>query len=487
MRIAFAVSLVAVVACAEKEPGDGSHARLELSGGSGPLILSGTALDPDYEGTYDNPRGIAYMKVTIGPRGKLTGVCRTHLGLTPCGDVPFFSRIETTALGRSIKAWDLHGTLVASFSCADLDDEICGAAAYEEQTASAECDWDEPSGDGAGDGEPSDDGCGGGDCGDGGDMDGGDTGGGDTGGGDTGGDSPTSDCSTAPSDCVAAEDWARDCFCQGVNQAIEDAGIDHTIDCDSLDSDTDYSKGDDGGYDGPIACRADLINDTEHEVEGEIKQTECDEVRDSLHNWSSQVDYELRTGGMCGHSPLILDLAGDGIALTDLAGGARFDLLGTGAPVNCSWIAGDDAFLALDRDGSGTIDSGTELFGNATAAGHFDDGFAALAELDGNDNGRIDAADPMFGALRVWSDQDRDAIGSSDELRTLDEVGVATLSLAAERVTGRAAWDGRGNRIPLTSLFTRADGSDSALVDAFLRYAPDPVASAPALTCEARD
>lgn len=78
----------------------------------------------------------------------------------------------------------------------------------------------------------------------------------------------------------------------------------------------------------------------------------------------------------------------------------------------------------------------------------------------------------MFEALRVWRDQDLDGIGTADELRTLAEAGVATLSLAAFHVTGHAAWDGRGNRIPLTSTFARADGSVAALVDAFLRYAP---------------
>src|SRR5262245_48742644 len=97
MRIPLVVSLLSVIACSAP---DVRYARFELSGDSGQLTLSGTPLDPTYRGTYDNPRHIYYMKVTIGPRAKLVAVCRTELGLlTPCGDVPFFSQVETSPTG----------------------------------------------------------------------------------------------------------------------------------------------------------------------------------------------------------------------------------------------------------------------------------------------------------------------------------------------------------------------------------------------------
>lgn len=115
--------------------------------------------------------------------------------------------------------------------------------------------------------------------------------------------------------------------------------------------------------------------------------------------------------GSC-YSPVLVDVDGDGFALTDAARGVRFDLDGNPDRVKeqVSWTAAgaDDARLALDRDGDGTIDSGRELFGNltvqpASAAGN---GFIALAQYDGarnggNADGVIDGRDAVFPLLRL--------------------------------------------------------------------------------------
>jgi len=139
-------------------------------------------------------------------------------------------------------------------------------------------------------------------------------------------------------------------------------------------------------------------------------------------------------------SPIIVDLDRDGIQLTGLRQGVLFDLLGSGTPVRTAWTRADtrDAFLVLDRNGDGKINDGTELFGSATAQdlqpGQPPNGFVALARFDqpeygGNDDGRITAADEVFGRLRLWIDGNHDGVSQPSELVSLAEASVSEIGL----------------------------------------------------------
>ena len=123
--------------------------------------------------------------------------------------------------------------------------------------------------------------------------------------------------------------------------------------------------------------------------------------------------------------------------LTDATDGVKFDISGTGTPIQMGWTASgaDNAFLALPST-DGLVHSGKQLFGNYTPqpASATPNGFAALAVYDdpkygGNGDGIIDARDAVFASLRLWIDANHDGISQPEELHTLPSLGVNSISL----------------------------------------------------------
>lgn len=107
--------------------------------------------------------------------------------------------------------------------------------------------------------------------------------------------------------------------------------------------------------------------------------------------------------------------------LTDMLNGVQFDLDGDGTPELTSWTAQNShlAFLALDRNGNGKIDSGKELFGNYTFP-DVKNGFAALLR-DSHKAGLIVQGVPLYEQLLLWEDENHNGLSEPAELHKFSD------------------------------------------------------------------
>ena len=180
-------------------------------------------------------------------------------------------------------------------------------------------------------------------------------------------------------------------------------------------------------------------------------------------SFSFSASISAQEGVVMESDPIILDLNDDGFNLTSYKDGARFDILGSGQPVTTAFVTGGDAFLAMDRNGDGIINDGTELFGDQRGAAN---GFEELRKLDSNGDGVINRLDRDFDKLILFRDNGN-AITGPGELLTLAEAGIAEIRLGYTNVNQRTSG---GNRIAQIASYVRTDGTLGRAGDAILNY-----------------
>lgn len=182
-----------------------------------------------------------------------------------------------------------------------------------------------------------------------------------------------------------------------------------------------------------------------------------------------------------GCSPIVIDLARDGVDLGKAGTGVYFDVNADGVRDHVQWVrvGGDEGFLAMDRSGNGLVDDGAELFGVGTPlvldGRNSPNGFVGLAqydsrELGGNDDGLITAADAIWPQLRIWLDTNADGISTADEMRSLRSYGISALETIPKI---RKHVDAAGNVIPYWAWALQQNRAGrAAMVDVFFKQLP---------------
>jgi hypothetical protein len=175
-------------------------------------------------------------------------------------------------------------------------------------------------------------------------------------------------------------------------------------------------------------------------------------------------------------SPIIVDIGRDGIDLGAAGVGVYFDVDNNGRLNHVQWVkpGGDEAFLALDRDGNGVVDNGSELFGVGTPmlleGTNAPNGFVGLAQYDsavlgGNDDGQVTSDDAIWSQLRLWRDINADGVSTPEEMFTPESLGITSFE-TIPRFAKR--YDPAGNVMPYWAWAATAGRPKKALmVDVF--------------------
>ena len=163
--------------------------------------------------------------------------------------------------------------------------------------------------------------------------------------------------------------------------------------------------------------------------------------------------------------PIIVDLNNDGFNPSSLKNGTNFDLDANGMAERINWVQGDDAILAYDKNEDGIINDGTEVFGDNTVLENGKkaiNGFEALTEFDSNNDGIINKDDELFDKLLIWQDINRNGLSEENELKTLDEIGIESLSLKYSNLNSSTS---SGTVLGNVGSFNFKDGSTSRMAE----------------------
>jgi VCBS repeat-containing protein len=158
--------------------------------------------------------------------------------------------------------------------------------------------------------------------------------------------------------------------------------------------------------------------------------------------------------------PVALDLDGDGVEFVSSGAGVAFDYNGDGSPENTAWVGRDDGLLAIDRNGNGRVDDGSEI---VFARDGLTDLEGLAADHDSNGDGVLDANDADFAKFGVWQDANGNGVSDAGEFQSLSDAGIASIGLVSDGNAYTAA--GGDVAVSGEATYTRTDGTTGKLAD----------------------
>ncbi|KAA5595071.1 hypothetical protein, partial [Blastochloris sulfoviridis] len=163
--------------------------------------------------------------------------------------------------------------------------------------------------------------------------------------------------------------------------------------------------------------------------------------------------FDVQVLGFGGFSPVLLDLSGDGVSITELsASNTWYDTVGDGYQHRTAWAGAGDGVLVYDTHGDGQITQANQVaftLWDPTAASDIE----ALRDVfDTDHDGTLDADDANFTKFKVLVTN----ADGTQTLKTLAELGIASIDLN-ENAASVTLPD--GSSIDGTTTFTRTDGS----------------------------
>ncbi len=164
-----------------------------------------------------------------------------------------------------------------------------------------------------------------------------------------------------------------------------------------------------------------------------------------------------------GVAPIILDLDNQGLQLTAVAASDVVTRASNGALTRLGWVGPTNGILVTDRNGDGQYGNVQDISFVQDVAGAETD-LEGLAGWDSNSDGVINAQDDGWSKLKVWIDANMDGVSSNGEVKSLDDLGIKSISLKRSLIAVDSSTVA-DSFASATSVFNKADGSSGTAYD----------------------